>query len=239
MVRFLTRKFQDFLSFIRFVGVSKKLIAFEYKENPPIGPANLSIKMNRVNNGGPFECSGMAALNKAVAGLVGNEKRIVNIGAGTGMFEQFVPAVEGRQIVSSELDEECVRWCIKNRHREDVKYCSKTIKEILSQEDKFDLAVCIDVIEHIENFSSFLSEFSRLSSRAVITTPNKARDFTALMASPPKYVYHVREWTAGEFYWVLKAHYREVNLYGFSIRSGLRKTNLMSMDNMIVAECLA
>ncbi len=30
---------------------------------------------------------------------------------------------------------------------------------------------------------------------------------------PPRYEQHVREWTAGEFHWVLRSFYAEVRIY--------------------------
>ena len=35
----------------------------------------------------------------------------------------------------------------------------------------------------------------------------------ATPAAPPPVAKHVREWTAGEFYWVLRCHWRDVELY--------------------------
>ena len=43
-------------------------------------------------------------------------------------------------------------------------------------------------------------------------TPNRARSAQAHHAGPPAYEQHVREWTAGELYWVLRCFYRDVRL---------------------------
>lgn len=71
----------------------------------------------------------------------------------------------------------------------------------------------VDVIEHIADYAGFLAEFSQLADRAIITTPNKARHRASLAAMPPRYEQHVREWTAGEFHWVLRSFYAEVRIY--------------------------
>ena len=52
-----------------------------------------------------------------------------------------------------------------------------------------------------------------MSPKAIITTPNKDKSLEHALASPPIYYQHVREWDAGEFYWILKMFYKRVELY--------------------------
>lgn len=209
-----------------------------YIENPPVGAMNLSIKKEREENGGDFESAGMILLNKTVASMIRKEKLIANIGSGTGIFERYASEIQGRKIIASEFDRECVEWCSKNRPAEGVVYCSKAIEELLQEYGKFDLSVCIDVIEHIENYGAFLKDFSMLAERALITTPNKSRNFSTMTANPPKYIYHVREWTPGEFYWVLRTFYRKVDLYGVYRNGKFQKISLLSNAPKIIAECV-
>jgi len=185
----------------------------DYRENPEVGAKNFSEKLARLERGEPFEWPNIVALNKTVARFIGTAKHIVNIGAGTGSFEDFAAVDRTLELVASELDQDCVRWCRENRQRENVTYSSMDMQELLSEYGVFDLAIAVDVIEHVEDFGGFLQAFSRLADRAIVTTPNKARSHKSLTASPPTYYQHVREWTAGEFYWVLRAFYEDVELH--------------------------
>lgn len=99
----------------------------------------------------------------------------------------------------------------KNRPAENIEYVSKWLNEFGT--NSFDIIVTVEVIEHIKNYSLFLEELVRIAPISIITTPNKNRSKETAKASPPIHESHVREWTAGEFYWVLKVFFKEIDLY--------------------------
>lgn len=185
----------------------------EYVENPEVGSLNFSEKLARIERGEPFEWPNMVALNQALASHIGKASRVVNIGAGTGTFEWHAANNTDAQFIASEFDRDCVTWCKENRAHPNISYCSDTMDVLLSEHGEFDLAVSVDVIEHVADYAGFLTEFSALAPRALITTPNKARNAKSLANLSPGYEQHVREWTAGEFYWVLRLFFRDVKLF--------------------------
>ncbi|MFT5695483.1 MAG: hypothetical protein ACI9QQ_001461 [Myxococcota bacterium] len=186
----------------------------QYVENPEVGSRNFSEKLARIERGEPFEWPNMVALNQALKSQIGTAKRVVNIGAGTGTFEWHAASDSDVQFTASEFDRDCVAWCKENRAHPNISYCSDTMGELLSEHGEFDLAVSVDVVEHVADYASFLTELSALAPRALITTPNKARNAKSLANLSPGYEQHVREWTAGEFYWVLRLFYSDVKLFG-------------------------
>jgi hypothetical protein len=181
-----------------------------YVENPEAGGINLHEKKNRKENGGYFEWPNMVALNWACTKLIGNAETILEIGGGTGCFTYEASAVTSCNIICADVDEEAIDWARKHRSRENIKYVSDHVTEAFGL---FDLVVAVDVIEHIEHFSDFIRICCHLADRAVLTTPNKQRDHGSDSAGPPAYYQHVREWSAGEFYWILKSFYKNVSLY--------------------------
>jgi spore maturation protein CgeB len=181
-----------------------------YQENPEVGAVNWNEKDARVASGGFFEWPNMVALNWVVATMVGSAKRIVELGGGTGCFAYEVSADSKRFILCSDLDTSAINWARENRNRSNIQYVNRLVTP---NDGLFDLVVAIDVIEHIKDYCSFLKSCIELAPQAIITTPNKNRDLEAAEASPPKYYQHVREWTAGEFYWVLNSFYRSVELF--------------------------
>ncbi len=189
---------------------AKPSSAISYEENPEAGPANWSEKMARVAKGESFEWPNMVALNWAVATMVGPARRIVELGGGTGCFAYEVSVDPKRFVLCSDFDKEAIRWARKNRSRENIKYLDRPVTP---DDGPFDLLVAIDVIEHLQDYRSFLETCFSLAPRAIITTPNKSRVQQSATASPPSYYQHVREWTAGEFYWVLQTFYQSVKLY--------------------------
>ena len=142
--------------------------------------------------------------------MVGPARRIVELGGGTGCFAYEVSVDPKRFVLCSDFDKEAIRWARKNRSRENIKYLDRPVTP---DDGPFDLLVAIDVIEHLQDYRSFLETCVSLAPRAIITTPNKSRDQQSTTASPPSYYQHVREWTAGEFYWVLQTFYQSVKLY--------------------------
>ncbi|MBI3109391.1 MAG: methyltransferase domain-containing protein [Candidatus Rokubacteria bacterium] len=181
-----------------------------YAENPAIGASNLRVKLERVRAGGAFETENIAIINQAVARLIGPATRIVELGGGTGMFAYEASADPTRTIVCSEFDAEASRWAQENRSRPNIRYVTRPVSP---QDGPFDLLVSIEVVEHVRDFPAFLAVCAGLAPRAILTTPNKSSRATAAADGPPDYRLHVREWTAGEFYWVLRCFYEEVRLF--------------------------
>lgn len=210
-----------------------------YIENPEVGSDNFSEKVKRVEEGGPFEWPNMKALNQAIANYIGDAKKIVNIGSGTGTFEWHASVDNTLSFVASEFDQECLKWCKENRSYNNITYCDLSMEELLARYGKFDLAVSVDVIEHVKDFPAFLSEFSKLSERAILTTPNKSRDHSSLIAQPPRYYQHVREWTAGEFFWVLRVFYKDIELYAMPDNYVPQATRIGLLSNFtpLIAVC--
>jgi len=182
-----------------------------YLENPEVGHINWEEKEKRTRNGGFFEWPNMVALNYAIASLVGPWKEIIEIGGGTGVFAYEVSGDPTRRIVCCERDDEALNYARRHRWRTNITYTSE---DAASLTERFELAVAVDVIEHVKDFRKFVDMCARLAPNAILTTPNKNREGNASkMSGPPQYYQHVREWTAGEFYWILRAFYRDVDLY--------------------------
>lgn len=213
-----------------------------YLENEEVGCKNLSEKLARVKEGGEFEWPNMVALNRSLQAFLNDAKKIVVIGSGTATFEWFATQNNKNSdllFVASEFDRECVEWCKEHRSRQNIKYTSLSVLELKEKYGNFDLAILVDVIEHIDNYGSFLSSFSSLADKAVITTPNKDRSLITSLAKSPTYYQHVREWNAGEFYWVLKAFYKNVDLYAMPdvYNEGIKKIGLSSTMTPLIAYC--
>lgn len=106
-----------------------------YLENPAVGCKNFSQKLARIEHGEVFEWPNMVALNRALVPFIAAARRVVNIGSGTGTLDWFASEDPGIEFVASEFDLDCVRWCRENRQRENITYCSKTIRDLLADEE--------------------------------------------------------------------------------------------------------
>jgi SAM-dependent methyltransferase len=184
-----------------------------YIERPEYGASNIQTKLENLSKGLPFEFPDMLNLNNAVATLIGDASRIVELGSGTGNFATAAVQHSKCNVVASEFDKATHEWVKENKPHPNIEYHHGPLS---ADCPKFDLVVSVDVIEHIADYRSFLIECVRLADRALITTPNRSRDEQNYHCGPPVYYKHVREWTAGEFYWVLRLFYKNVKLYGMT-----------------------
>ncbi|WP_022756264.1 hypothetical protein [Butyrivibrio fibrisolvens] len=185
-----------------------------YTENKEIGLGNIEIKLERLNRGEVFEWENMIVLNRAIGRhfITDEIKSVVNIGCGVATFEYNNASNHPEiQFIASEMDEKSTEWNKDNRPLDNVSYCTSSMDELLSGGKKYDMAVTIDVLEHVKEYKPFLEEFSKLSDYAVISTPNRERSITEL--SKPTYDHHVQEFNAGELYFILKMFYSDVKLY--------------------------
>lgn len=182
-----------------------------YAERPETGAINLEHKLERLKAGGPFEPYDVSLINKAATQLIGEAENILEVGCGTGIFAGLAAQKAGVHITASEFDHAALEWAKANRGGSNISFQRLSLDDC--EEDAYDLVVAIEVIEHLSDYSSFLKQLSRVAPRALITTPNKNRSALDAVANTPSYDGHTREWTAGEFYWVLRTFWQEVQLY--------------------------
>jgi SAM-dependent methyltransferase len=208
-----------------------------YRENPEYAFKNLQLKLERSRHGGPFEYPEIALLNETVAALARGASAVAELGGGTGCFAYEFSRGPGVRVVSSEFDPDTSAWAAQHRARPNIRY---TTRPISRADGPFDLVVSIEVIEHVPDFATFLSSCARLAPRAILTTPNKARPSERRhMVGPPSNPKHVREWTAGEFFWVLRCFYDEVRLLARNDQDqrGCRPVSVSTTMDRLIALC--
>ncbi|MBJ6751453.1 glycosyltransferase family protein [Geomonas anaerohicana] len=208
-----------------------------YLERDEAGGVNLQEKEQRAASGGFFEWPNMVALNWACTPLVRDARSIVELGCGTGCFAYEASADPARSFTCVDRDAAVLEWARTHRARSNVNYCQE--EEALAPGRRYDLVVSIDVIEHVGDYNQFLELCCSLADRALLTTPNKRRNPGHDHDGPPEYYQHVREWSAGEFYWVLRCYYREVRLYALPdlYVPQLVPVSVTSKLTPLVAEC--
>ena len=210
-----------------------------YIERPEYGPSNIETKMKLADGGGEFHPASIVHLNHVVASYVKSERRVIELGSGTGYFAHKLAELRPEcDILACEFDRATVEWVMANR---EIPQNVKWIKGPLPDEEQYaDLSVAIEVVEHLSNFSEFLSYMGMLAPRSVITTPNRKRAGQASdHFGPPFYFKHVREWNVGEFYWVLRSFWQDVDIFTIpSITNDeIRRVCVDSICNDMIAFC--
>lgn len=184
-----------------------------YFENPPRVPRKFSEYLADAGNDVEIESPEALVLNKAVARFIGSAQSIVNVGSVSAAFERFVAVDRCLELVANVRDESFAEWARDACSYQNVSYCPGDLSTLLNDNERFDLALAIGVIDGQPNYSEFLLGLAQLADRVIVTASNKARDHQSLMAPGPTDRERIREWTSGEFYWVLKSHFGVVKLY--------------------------
>lgn len=229
----LTRKGYQLTRFHDYSNYSQ----IPYYERDEYGASNLQTKLNNVAMGEPFEYPDIINLNQAVAMLSRQFYKIIELGSGTGKYVELMAKDSSRLVVGSEHDYDTYNWCLDN-------IVSYQNLHFLNREDPsiygpYTLSVAIEVVEHVYDYSSFLRALAALAPTSIITTPNRARSQDDYHVGPPNYIKHVREWTAGEFYWVLRSFWRDVELYALPSNESpiVRKVNIDTRLSPLIAVC--
>jgi 2-polyprenyl-3-methyl-5-hydroxy-6-metoxy-1,4-benzoquinol methylase len=202
-----------------------------YFENSEMKGVNLAKE--RLANGDPFEWPNIVALNWAATTLIRKAQKIVEIGSGTGPFAELASFDIRREIHCFEEDDFARGWAEKNRGYANVKY-QKLFKNQSAID--YDLLVSLDVFEHVNNMRGFLDFCKSLAPRAIFSTPNRTVVRGIHDIGPPA---HVREFTPGEFYWILKQYYKSVSLYYMPnvYVPWLEPMSILTNGTPIIAEC--
>ncbi len=204
-----------------------------YREGPGMPQVNLAAE--RLEKEGFLDWPDILALNWAVTALIGDARRIVEMGSGTGPFAEFAARDPEREIHCFEPDPFARGKAIELRSFPNVRYCEGFENYLVG---RYDLLVSVEVIEHVEELRDYIDLCSQLAPRAIFTTPNRERHGRDHWGPPP-YPPHVREFTPGELFWMLRLHYRSVRLFHLPDPHvpWLAPMTVATIGTPIVAEC--
>jgi 2-polyprenyl-3-methyl-5-hydroxy-6-metoxy-1,4-benzoquinol methylase len=193
-----------------------------------VGPRNLVVKQARLAAGGSFEQPAIQLVSLAAVSFVPERSRVLEVGGGTGFFAMSAARLKQATVSCSELDAPTREWAARNRPDPRVTYCDLTLDS--AQGRGFEVVVALELIEHLNAFGPFLKAMSEVAPVAILSTPNKLRDPVSAIRTVPDYDEHVLEWTAGEFYWVLKAFWTDVEIW--TIRGYATQTRLFEEGSL-------
>jgi 2-polyprenyl-3-methyl-5-hydroxy-6-metoxy-1,4-benzoquinol methylase len=212
----------------RLERLAKRRLNVPYVGRADVGPRNLEVKQARLATGGPFEQPAIQIVNLAAVTFVPEGSRVLEVGGGTGFFAMNAARLKKATVSCSELDAPTRRWAATNRQVPQVTYCDLTLDAAKGR--GFEVVVALELIEHVNAFGPFLSSMAAVAPLAILSTPNKLRDPFSAVRSVPDYGEHVLEWTSGEFYWVLKAFWADVQIW--TIRRYEEQTRLFQAGRL-------
>lgn len=156
-------------------------------------------------------------------------------GYGTNLLSRHV-----MKIVGLDVDKNTVMNASNKYGSENCNFDAYNGIKIPYSDNTFDAIVSFQVIEHVQNDKSFVSEIYRvlkMNGIFILTTPNRV--YRLRPGQKPWQTYHVREYYSYELEQILKGTFSNVKVYGicgiedvqkFEIERVRRVSNMASLD---------
>jgi 2-polyprenyl-3-methyl-5-hydroxy-6-metoxy-1,4-benzoquinol methylase len=146
-------------------------------------------------------------------------KVVLDAGCGEGIGS-YIFSEKAKFVFGFDIDEECIRLAKEKYKRDNLCFLTGSIHEIPFKEGTFDLVVCLEVIEHVEEQEKAIHEMKRVLKKdgmLIISTPNKKIYSDERNYKNP---HHKREFYKEEFIEVLKTCFKNLYLFGQRIVAG-------------------
>lgn len=172
----------------------------------------------------------------AFAATLVKGKRVLDMASGEGYGSNML-AESAAAVVGVDMDETTVRHASTKYSRPNLQFISGQITATpLPDGHSFDVIVCFEAIEHIEEHEKLLAEVKRLlkfDGLFLVSTPNKV----AYHEDNP---YHVKELYLEEFQQLLSRHFKNVTYLGQRIHVHsniwpMQSTNSSRVQELVIA----
>jgi 2-polyprenyl-3-methyl-5-hydroxy-6-metoxy-1,4-benzoquinol methylase len=151
-------------------------------------------------------------------------------------------SANAKEIIAIEPDVITLEWAKSHRQKDNIKYLAKYSYELGEEYNSyFDLITAVEVIEHVEDYYTLIQDCLRLlkdDGTLVMTTPNRLCGPNKRLR--PKYKYHVREFSAGEMYFIFDMFFEKVNLYALQNskdKNSIRPVNVHTLFTNVIVVC--
>ncbi|MEM2604838.1 MAG: class I SAM-dependent methyltransferase, partial [Candidatus Korarchaeum sp.] len=150
------------------------------------------------------------------------DKKVLDLGSGEG-YGSFILAEDAELVIGVDTDEEAVEHAIGKYSKDNLKFlCGDVTKVPLDGEKIFDVIVCFEVVEHLDEVGQvrMMEEVKRLIKEdgiLIISTPNKKIYSDELNYKNP---FHKREMYLDEFDNLLRRYFKNVFHFGQRVYAG-------------------
>ena len=142
----------------------------------------------------------------ALAGLIARDKVVLDIACGEGYGARLLSSV-AKSVIGVDIDEQSVAHATLRYHAPNLVFRHGNCLGIPAEDNVFDLIVCFETIEHVEDHEAVYREFSRVLSPSgvlFVSCPEKAT-----YSDAPGYVnpFHKHELYFDEFTRLNRGHF--------------------------------
>lgn len=141
------------------------------------------------------------------AAALAEGKRVLDAGCGTGYGAELLAGAEAAEVVAIDVDREVIEAAQRDGSSA-VTFAAADLRELPAGLGKFDVVVCFEVLEHIDEPEAALDRLAAVvapDGLLVVSSPN--RD-----VYPPGNPFHKHEFTPGELAAALESRFAHVKL---------------------------
>lgn len=148
----------------------------------------------------------------------GKIRKIAEVGAGEGYITKIIGKnYKNSQIISSDSSLKIIEIAKKNNQFQNVKFEIQDVEDTSYKSNYFDLVVCIEVLEHVNNPQKALDEIYRISKKyLLISVPREPmwRFFNILRG---KYLFSLGNTPGHLNHWSLRSFKKLLTNSGYKI----------------------
>ncbi len=153
------------------------------------------------------------------------DKITLDNGCGSGYGSYHLITNGAKKVIGIDISKDAVEYARKSFSIESLEFKVNNATKLEFDENTFEALTSFQVIEHIGDVHSYLSEIERVLKKdavAIISTPNKKT--YSPNSSKPENPFHVKEYFLDELRELLKDFFDNVEIYG--VNSSQRMENL-------------
>jgi 2-polyprenyl-3-methyl-5-hydroxy-6-metoxy-1,4-benzoquinol methylase len=163
-------------------------------------------------------------------------KKVLDLACGEGYGSRLL-AGTAESVVGVDIDDDAVKHARNKYIRSNLQFKRGSITDLpIEGRNLFDVIVCFEALEHIEDHAKLLSEVKRLLTQDglfIVSTPNKWA-----YSDEPKYEnpFHVHELYLDEFTELFEKYFKQVKILGQRIYCNSNIWPVFSNSNTDLAE---
>lgn len=179
---------------------------------------NQAFKLNTEKhlNTNPLMRHVLERFNKDIVSIVARLSPQKTLDAGCG--EGFTTIAVGRRfpeasITAIDIGQEQIDYAQKNHSLKNIKYSQGDLYNLPFKEGSFDLVMCNEVLEHLEDYATALNKLMELSNKYLLVSVPNEPWFRIMSLLRLKYLPtwgnhpdHVNNWTASQFRKMISQH---------------------------------
>lgn len=136
-------------------------------------------------------------------------KNVLEVGCGEGWGSNLIAGF-AKKVTAIDIDNQAISYAKKKFNRNNLFFRKLNIYNLKKINHKFDIVVSFQVIEHLKDIDSYLSNIKEKLTKngiLIISTPNKSSNH---VKSP----YHFNEYTKKEIIKILQKYFNVHSVYG-------------------------